>query len=53
MDGNAESHQLTVLCRGHGSRINVHIRIDLNGRHLESGRFQEETGGRGCVKDFT
>lgn len=38
---------LTVLRWGHSSRINVHIRINLDGSDLETGRFEQQTGGRG------
>ena len=38
---------LTVLCRCHGTRVNVHVRVDLDGCHSQTQRAQQQTC-RGC-----
>jgi hypothetical protein len=36
-----------VLGRGHCSRIDVHVRVNLDSRDLETGRLEQETRARG------
>jgi hypothetical protein len=43
---------LTMLCRCHGPRIYIHIRINLDGSHFKSCGFEEQTGrGRYTIGD--
>lgn len=44
---SAKLPRLTVLGRGHGSRVDVHVRVNLDGRDLETGRLEQETRARG------
>ena len=39
---------LAVFLRPHRASIDVHIRINLNRRDLQTGRFQQQTSRGGC-----
>ena len=43
---------LTVFCRCHGTRVNVHVRVDLDGCHPQTQRAQQQTC-RGCDHTLT
>lgn len=43
---------LTVLCGGHGSRINVHVRIDFDGGDFETGRLEQQARRGGYRRAF-
>ena len=36
-----------MLLWPHGAGIDVHVGVNLNGGHLETGGLEEEAGGRG------
>lgn len=41
-----------MLGRPHGSCVDVHVRIYLNGSDLQSCHLQQKTGGRGYMREF-
>ena len=43
-----EDVHLAVLGRRHRTGIDVHIRIDLDGSHAETGGLEQETRRGGC-----
>jgi hypothetical protein len=42
-----QDEDFTVLRRCHSSGINVHVRIDLDARNLETNGLEQQSGGRG------
>jgi len=40
-----EDVDFTVLGRRHGTGVDVHVRVDFDGCHAETGGFEEKTGG--------
>lgn len=41
--------ELTVLSGGHGTGINVHVRVDLDRGDLVARGLEQEASARGCI----
>jgi hypothetical protein len=39
-----------VLGRGHGTGVDVHVRVDLDGGDIVAESLEQQAGGRGCLK---